>query len=125
MVRIEVVDPEKQRAPACALKEREHAVRGFERASLRLAGGGSVVVEVEAACKAELFREGVSGDESGRPIAGLPQPFGKKGLPVAEVARILMDAVSGGVEPRHHRRVGGEGLRDGGISAQKAAPTRG
>ena len=121
-MRIEVVDPQQQRLVG-PLREVSNSPVG---SLLRCPLGPSlpfVVVEVEPARQAESLREHEGRDERRGPVPSLLQPFGGERMRFIQEPRVLVDAVPGGVEARHHRRVRGERFRNGRVGVAEAPPS--
>ena len=110
-VRVEVVHPQEEGLRRPVGEEGRGAVRGVLRLAFYRARPPVVVVGIEPAGQAEAAGEHEGRDERGGAVARLAQPLREHRVPVRQETRVLADAVTRGVEPRHHRGVGRQGFR--------------
>ena len=124
-VRVEVVDPEKDEPARLPLQVGDRAVGRLRGRALDLPARQLVVVEREPAGETEASGQDEAGDEGGRAVPGPPEPLGQDRVIGGEGAGVLVDAVPGGIEARHHGGVRGKRLRRGRVGlAEEPAPRR-
>ena len=110
-MRIEVVNPDEVWLRGGLREIGDSGVGRGPRGALDLTGWQTVVVDVESSRKTEPPRQDERRHERRRAIAGVLETSGEDRMRVGQIARVLVDAVAGGIEARHHRTVRGQRLR--------------
>src|SRR5688572_28543315 len=82
IVRIVIVDPQEKRLCWRLLEKLQDAIGGLFCRALNTLIAEVLVVELETERQSEPARERERGDESGRPVALLAEPFGEERSPI-------------------------------------------
>jgi hypothetical protein len=124
-VRIEIVDPEEQWLLCGAGQECDCTIGRVSGCALRTAGRQLLVVRIESPREPEGPGQDEGRYEGGGPVPRCLQPFGHDSMCGWQIAGILVHAVAGRIEARHHRGVRGQRLGHGCVRLSEALPSRG
>ncbi len=121
-VGIEIVDPDQVRLRGGGCEVLEGPAGGLVGGPFRRTLGQAVVVHLEPAREAEASREHEGRDEGGGAVAALLELLGQHRMARGQKSCVLVDAVTGRVEPRHHRAVRRQRFRHGGVCLPEPLP---
>ena len=124
MMRVPVVHPHEEGCAGAAVEFSERRIGDFPRGAFLPAVGQAVVVDVEPAGQPEPLREDEARHDGGGSVAGALELLRQDRRGIGEAARVLVDAVSCGIESRHHRRVRRERFGDRRVSLPEHASPR-
>ena len=125
IVRIVVVDPEKERLRRRPLQKVDRAIRRLLRGPFGTSARQLVIVNIESSRQSEAPRQGEGRHERRRSISGRMQSFADQRLRIRDVPRVFVNAVAGGIEARQHRRMRRQRLRHRRVCpAEAPAPRR-
>ena len=124
-VGIEVVHPQKHGLVSRRAEGGQRAIGRVLRSALHAPGRQLVVVDIEAAREPETARQHEGRHERARPIPRGFQSLRQDGMAGRQEPRVLVNAVTGGIQAGHHRAVRRQGLGHRGIRLTESPPARG
>ena len=123
-VRVEVMHPREHRLRRRRLPGRNRTIGRLTGRAFHRARRQHVVVGTEPAREAEASRQHERRHERRRRVAGRCEPLGGDGVSGGQRARVLVQPVSGRVQPGEHRRVRRQCLWRRRIRLHETSPAR-
>ena len=113
-MRVEVVNPQETRLLGRALEKRDGSIGGL---SCRALGLLDIVVDVEAPSKTKTTGQNEGRNKGRGFVSSTLKTLGEKGMCGVQGPRVLVDAMTRGIQARHHRGVRRERLGHGRVGA--------